>query len=82
MTVSVSFFGLQQKLAQTDRVQIPLSSKIQKVADLFNYIKEKYPELSLSEDVVLVLVNNCTSSFDQRLRADDEISFLPHIGGG
>lgn len=82
MIVSVSFFGLQRKLAQADRIQVPLSSKIQRVADLFSYIREKYPELSLSEEVVLVVVNDHASSLDRRLRANDEVSFLPHIGGG
>lgn len=82
MIVSVSFFGLQRKLAQTDRIQVPLSSKIQRVADLFSYIREKYPELSLIEEVVLVVVNDHASSLDRRLRANDEVCFLPHIGGG
>jgi len=82
MIVSVSFFGLQRKLAQTDQIQVSLSSKIQRVADLFSYIREKYPELSLSEEVVLVVVNDHASSLDRRLRANDEVSFLPHIGGG
>ncbi|MBW1915935.1 MAG: MoaD/ThiS family protein [Deltaproteobacteria bacterium] len=82
MSVSVSFFGLHRMLAQTDRIEVPLSSKIKKVADLFSYIRENYPSLPLHRDMVLVTVNNHVSSFDRRLQVNDEISFIPHIGGG
>ncbi|MDB9822162.1 MoaD/ThiS family protein [Deltaproteobacteria bacterium] len=82
MVISVSFFGLQRKLVQTDRVQVLLSSKIRVVDDLFHYIKKRYPALSLSKESVLVTVNNYASSLDHELRPDDEVSFMPHIGGG
>ncbi|MFC1533928.1 MoaD/ThiS family protein [Thermodesulfobacteriota bacterium] len=82
MIVSVSLFGLQRTLAKTDRIQVPLSDKLRIVADLFGYIKERHPELSLSKEMVLVTVNNHTSSLDQRLCPNDDVSFIPHIGGG
>ena len=82
MIVSVNFFGLQRKLARTDRVRVPLSNQMQIVADLFSYIRKKYPELYLRKEMVLVTVNNHASSLDQRLRVNDEVSFIPHIGGG
>ena len=82
MNVSVNFFGLQRTWAQTDRIQVPLSSKIRVVADLFRYLKRRYPELLLRKDMVYVTVNNNISSLDERLQADDEVSFIPHIGGG
>lgn len=82
MRVSISFFGLQRKLAKTDRIHVPLSNKIQLVADLFKYIDEHYPKLSLGKEMVLVTVNDNISSMDQRLRDKDEVSFIPPIGGG
>jgi molybdopterin converting factor small subunit len=81
MTVSVNLLGLHRELVQTDRILIPIENKMC-VADVFNYIQEKYPDLSLDEEMVLVTVNRHLSSLDQALKADDEISFIPHIGGG
>ncbi|MBW1912000.1 MAG: MoaD/ThiS family protein [Deltaproteobacteria bacterium] len=82
MVVSVSFSGLQREQAQTDRIKVPLSDNVQRVDDLFGYIKENYPELSINRGMVLVTVNNHISSPEQGLQADDEVSFIPHIGGG
>ena len=82
MNVSISFFGLQRKLAETDRIQVPLSDKIRRVADLFRYIDENYPKLLLGKEMVLVTVNDNISSMDQKLKDKDEVSFIPPIGGG
>jgi molybdopterin converting factor small subunit len=61
---------------------VPISDKVRVVADLFNYIKEAYPELALNKEAVLVTVNSNISSLDYRLNANDEVAFMPHIGGG
>ena len=82
MVVSVTLFGLQRQLAKTDQIQIPLSNKTNRVADLLNRIREKYPEMSLDQDMVLITVNNHASSLDERLKDNDEVSFIPYIGGG
>lgn len=82
MNIFVSFMGLQRKLTRTDRVRIPLSERIEIVADLFAFMTKKYPELLLKEEMVLVTVNNHVSPLDQRLRENDVVSFIPHIGGG
>jgi molybdopterin converting factor small subunit len=81
MVVSVNFFGLQRKLTRTDTIQVPLSNKT-RVGDILDYVKENYPDLPLSEDTVLITVNNHVSSLDRDLHANDQISFIPHIGGG
>lgn len=82
MRVWVSFFGLQRELIRTDRIRVSLSEKIRIADDLFGYVRDRYPELSLKKDMVVVTVNNNATSLDHQLRADDEISFIPHIGGG
>ena len=82
MNISVSFFGSQRETVKSDRILVPLSNKMRVVADLFNYIKDSYPELNLSKDSVLVTVNSNASSLDYRLNEDDEVAFMPHIGGG
>ena len=81
MTVSVNFYGTQRKLTSTEEMKIPLNKKT-RVGDVLHHIKECYPQLPLSEDVVLVMVNNQVTSLDQILKTDDKISFIPHIGGG
>lgn len=82
MFVSISLIGLQRRLIEADKIRIPISDKIQVVSDLFNYMSERYPELSLRKEHVLVTVNNIESPLDYRLRENDEVSFMPHIGGG
>lgn len=82
MNISVNFFGSQREMVKTDRIVVPLSEKMRVVADLFNYIRDVYPELLLNKDSVLVTVNSNVCSLDYRLNADDEVAFMPHIGGG
>ena len=80
MVVSVNFYGLQRKATQTDNIRISLK-KGRRVTDVLTHIRECYPDLPLTEDV-LVTVNNQVSTMDQMLKADDRISLIPHIGGG
>jgi hypothetical protein len=70
MVVSVNFYGFQRQMARAQKIKVPLSKKT-RVTDVLRYIKERYPQLPLSEDVVTVT-----------LKANDKIAFIPHIGGG
>jgi len=81
MVVSVSFFGLQRQLARTDKIQVSLMDK-KNVGDVLRFVLESYPDLPLNEENVLVTVNDRVVPLDRNLRADDKISFIPHIGGG
>jgi molybdopterin converting factor small subunit len=81
MTVSVNLLGFLRDRIQTDRLHIPLENEMC-VSDVFSYVQEKYPGLLLDERMVLVTVNQHISSLDQMLQANDEIVFIPHIGGG
>lgn len=81
MTVLVNLLGSQREAAQTSRISIPFESRM-RVADVFAYVQEKYPGLSLDQKLVLITVNQSISSFEQILKADDEVAFIPHIGGG
>ena len=69
-------------MTKTDQIKIPLSNRIRVVADLFGYINDKYPELSLSEETMLVTVNDHVLPLDHELKKNDKVSFMPHIGGG
>jgi len=79
--VSVTFLGLQRAQAQTDRIQVPLSRET-RVADLLSYIKECYPNLPFPDDGILVAVNNKLSSKERVLKNEDDVTFLPFLGGG
>lgn len=81
MVVSVHFLGLQRKLAGAHKIKVPLLEET-KVNDLLGYLKEQYPDLSLSRDEFIVSVNDRMSRPDQVLKANDVIAILPHIGGG
>ena len=82
VNIFIRFIGFQRQLTQIDRIRVPLSKKIEKVADLFGFLKTAYPQLVLQKEAVLVTVNNRATSLDHRLNANDEVSFIPHVGGG
>ena len=81
MVVSVHFFGFQRKLAGAHKINIPLIEE-SKVNDLLGYLKEQYPDLSLSQDDFIISVNDLMARPDQVLKENDVIVILPHIGGG
>ena len=81
MVVSVNLFGLQRKLTRKDQIQISFQEEM-RVTDVASYIRERYPELGLDEEGLVVTVNNQISTPDRILKANDKISFIPHIGGG
>ena len=82
MFVSISFLGIHRRLVNTGNIKIRISEQIQRISDLFGYLNDKYPGLSLNRDSVMVTVNNIESSYDYKLKANDEVLFMPHIGGG
>jgi len=81
MYVSVTFLGLQRAQTHTDQVRVPLS-KGTRVADVLAYLKESYPELPITEDAVVVAVNNKISTMERILENKDNVIFLPFLGGG
>ena len=81
MVVSVQFFGTQRALTKASEIQIPVTEN-GRVSDVFVYIRDCYPDLPLNEDSVLVTVNDKASDMNQVLKPEDNISFLPHVGGG
>ena len=81
MVVAVHFMGPQRTLTRRDRIQIRLP-KESRVADLLACVKERYPALPFSEGVLVVTVNDRVSSLSKVLEPNDNISFLPFLGGG
>jgi molybdopterin converting factor small subunit len=81
MVVSVQFFGVQRALTKTHEIQVPLMEN-GRVSDVFVYVRDCYPDLLLSEEGVLVTVNNKVADMNHVLNPNDNIAFLPHVGGG
>lgn len=81
MVVSISLNGLQRKVTSRDQIQVTISEKT-RVTELLSYVQEFYPEIPIDKDAFLVIINNELSSPEQFLEENDQICFVPHIGGG
>jgi molybdopterin converting factor small subunit len=81
MVVSISFNGLQRKVTSRDQIQVTISEKT-RVTELLSYVQECYPEIPIDKDAFLVIINNELSNLGQFLEENDQICFIPHIGGG
>ena len=81
MLVSIQFFGMQRNITKTDSIHMPITGKTS-VTDALEYVRQRYPELPLANDTVLVTVNQEMASLDTVLRANDTVLFLPFISGG
>lgn len=81
MVVSISFNGLQRKVTSTDQIQVTISKKT-RVTDLLSYVQECYPDMPIDKDATLIMINNELSHLEQFLEENDQICFIPHIGGG
>jgi molybdopterin converting factor small subunit len=81
MTVSVSFFGHQRNHIGSDCITVELTPDSRAV-DILRYVQRQYPGLNLSENGVLISINDRVCPHDHPLKTDDIVSFLPHIGGG
>jgi molybdopterin converting factor small subunit len=81
MTVSVELFGIHREITGQDRIELPLGEKTL-VRDALEYLRRKYPAITLEEHSVLVTVNQEVAPLDAPLNPSDTICILPHIGGG
>jgi molybdopterin converting factor small subunit len=62
-------------------MQIELTDRTS-VADVLEYLKERFPEMIFPEHAFLVAVNDKVSSMERILKNDDNVTFLPLVGGG
>ena len=81
MVISVDFNGSQRGVTRTRNIDVHLQ-KGERVDDVLAYVKDLYPDLFVSENSCLVIVNNQVTTKDRILEANDRISIIPHIGGG
>ena len=81
MFVSVNLNGFQRRVTSMDQIQIPVAEKT-RVTDVLSDIRECYPDIPIRIDAVLVTINNEISNLDRVLEHNDQVSFIPHLGGG
>lgn len=81
MIVSIEFMGMQRVVTKTQSIDIPITEKT-RVNDALEYIRHRYPELYLDDEMTLITVNQEMASPDRILKANDTVLFLPIIGGG
>lgn len=81
IVVSIKFFGMQRALTKTDGIDMPITEK-SRVTNALEYVRDRYPELPLDQEMVLITVNHEQASLNTLLKANDTVSFLPSIGGG
>ena len=81
MYVSVTFLGLQRAQARTDQIRIALFEET-RVIDVLAHLKKSYPDLPFPENAILVAVNDKISSMERILENEDNVTFLPFLGGG
>ena len=81
MVVSISFNGFQRKVTRRDQIQVAISGKT-RVTDVLSYVQKCYPDIPIDKDAILVMINNELSNPEQFLKENDQICFIPHIGGG
>ena len=81
IVVSIKFFGMQRAVTKTDSIDMPITEKT-RVTDALEYVRQRYPELPLDQETLLITVNHEQASPDTMLKPNDTVSFLPTIGGG
>ena len=77
----VEFLGLQSNVTKKRSLDVPVSEWTT-VKDVLQYVRQKYPDLELKDDAIVINVNNEVASLDSAVKPDDVILFLPVIGGG
>jgi len=66
---------------KTSEIHMPISENT-RVRDVITYVSDRYPDLELKDGKVFILVNNKLAAMDRTLSPNDQISFLPPVGGG
>lgn len=79
--VKVLFFGRLRELLGTSEDHVDIASGAT-LAELFELYTRKYPPLAGFRGSLVASRNQEFSAWDTRLRAGDEIAFLPPVSGG
>jgi len=81
MVVSIQFLGSQRSITNTPAIDMPITEKT-KVADVLEFVKNRFPLLHLQESETLITINQEMALPEQIIKDKDIVSFLPFIHGG
>lgn len=81
MVVFIELVGNQKEMAKSDKISLPLAGEML-ASDALEHLGQRYPALPLDLDSVLITVNHEVAPPDKKLKPNDVVCFLPHIGGG
>ncbi len=81
MRVKVLFFGQLKEIVGRGEEQVELAEGAS-VRDLFARYHESHPRLAQFEPSVVASVNQEYAHWSDRLKANDEVAFLPPVSGG
>jgi len=81
MFVSVQFHGTQRTITGVHEMRLPLP-KLGRAGDILGHLRTLFPDIPLNEKEITVSINNKISTMNHTLNPGDNVSFLPHIGGG
>jgi molybdopterin converting factor small subunit len=81
MVVLIELLGMQREITRIGKIKMPITERTL-VRDALEYIRSRYPALTLEENSILTTVNHELSPLNRPLKANDNICILPHIGGG
>lgn len=81
MKVKVRFFAaMREAIGRTEvALEVPLGTTVQELTDL---IAEWYPVLCPYLDAALIAVNRRYVHPETELHDEDEVAFVPPVGGG
>jgi len=81
LIISVNFHGPHRVVTRIGEMEISLSDGTC-VDHALAAVRERFPALPLQMEDLLITVNDKVSTVDQLLKEKDNISLLPHMGGG
>ena len=70
--VTIELFGVLREIAGIDKIELPVGEKTL-VGDALEYVRQKFPSISLKEHSVLITVNHEVASPDRPLKANDTV---------
>ena len=81
MRVKVLFFGQLKEITGQGEEQVDLAEGAS-LRDLLALYHARYPRFAQFESSVVASVNQEYAQWSERLKADDEVAFLPPVSGG
>jgi molybdopterin converting factor small subunit len=79
--ITIEFFGMHGVIADTDRIQMPITHNTT-VDDAIDYVIKKYPGITIDKESSFIAVNHEIAPLIKVLQANDIVSLFPPIGGG